>query len=98
LQPPGEIGPKSTTRTRSLARRIEQHEPDAAQPAVPRLDGGEGERRRHGGIDRIAAGREHARAGLAGEAILGRDDAAASLGERLADVPVLGFMHGHGGT
>ena len=73
-----------------LARQIDQHEADTAQAAVPRFDGSEGEAGGSGGINRVAAGIQNAHAGFASDAVLRGNDAAAALGERFADGPVLG--------
>src|SRR5262249_34288120 len=78
-----------------LARRIEEHEADASQAAVPRLDGGGAGGGGDGGAPRVAARREHTRAGPSRQTILSCHDAAAPPRERLANLPVLGLMHGH---
>ncbi len=78
-------------------REINQHEADAAEAAVPRLDRGEREAGRDRRIHGVAAGGENARAGLPGNAILRGDDAAARARDGLAHVPVLHEMFRHGG-
>ena len=78
-------------------REIHEHEADAAEAAVPGLDGGEREAGRDRRIDRVAAGGEHLRAGFSGDSVLRCDDAAARARDGLADVPVLNEMIEHGG-
>ena len=69
--------------------QINHHESDAAQTAVPRLNGSQCKAGGDCGVHGIAAGGEDAGAGLAGNAVLRRHDAAAGAGCGLADIPVL---------
>ncbi len=78
-----------------LLGQIHEHEADAAEPAVPRLDRGERQAGCHGRIDGIAAGIEDFHAGSAGDPVLRGDDAAARARQRLVYLPVLDEMFGH---
>jgi hypothetical protein len=80
-----------------LFRQVHEHEPYAAQAAVPRLYGGERKSRRNRCIDGIAACGKHLPARHAGDPVLSGDDAAARVCNRLADVPVLNEMFEHDG-
>ncbi len=75
------------------AGAVHDHETDRPEPAVPRLDRGQGQRRRHGGIDRGPAHRQDFGADNSGGAALRGDDAALGRGSRLADLPILGQVH-----
>ncbi len=68
---------------------VDEHVTDAAQAAVPRLDGGKREAGGDRGIDRVASRGEHLGADLGGEAMLGGDDAAARARRGLPHLPIL---------
>ncbi len=55
---------------------VQHHRPTAADAAHPRFEHAERERCRNRRIDRIAATRQHGRAGFGGAPVLRRDDAA----------------------
>ena len=65
---------------------------DAAEPGVPRLDGGERQRGRDRGVDRIAAGIQHRNASLGGIFRLRDHHAAPARCCGLLDLPVLGCV------
>jgi len=78
-----------------LLCQVDEHEADPPQSAVPGLYGCERKAGGHGCINRVAAGSEDLCAGLAGDAVLGRNNAAPNAGDGFADVPVLYEMSAH---
>ena len=78
------------------AGAMHDHEADAAEPAVPRLDRRQSECRGDRGIDGAAARGQHLGADRGGGAALRGDDAALRGRARLGDLPVLGQVHGAG--
>src|SRR5262249_3561725 len=74
---------------------------DAAQPTIPWLDGGEGERRGDRGINGVTPGIEHGYAGRGGVLALRNHHAAPARGRRLRELPILRAMRSwckiHGG-
>ena len=72
---------------------VDQCEADCRRgPEVPWLQGRERESRRHGRVDRVAAGIEHGDPGLRRRADLGDDHAAFAGGRRLGQQPILRVM------
>lgn len=75
-----------------FARKVNQHEADTTETAVPGLDC---RQRKAGGdrrVDGVAAAREHFSAGCRGDAVLAGDDAVARTREWFAHGPVLHEM------
>ncbi len=68
-----------------VARRVDEREAPAADPGRLRLDDGEGERRRHGGVGGAPAAAQHLRRDLARERVCGRHRAPAGDGGRGED-------------
>ena len=75
-----------------LACGADEHVPAAAEPAHPGLDRGQRKARGDGGVDGIAAVREHPCADLGRGLVLGRDHAAAARHRGLAHDPAFRIL------